>query len=191
LGIDGSLSIRSDCLLSRRNGKEAARVDDFRTSRGAAAPVQKGELIRALCVQASGFCPSHFWRFVIKQVVQGELKLRGYGTSAAVVELTYRSPKTRLTSAVLMLVGCWLLAPLVFFVPPHIPWALTAIVAGLYLAYRRGTGEFLVHSLEAKCPNCGEPVKMKPNQYLRLPRAVPCFNCHHEPVLQLLPSTNL
>jgi hypothetical protein len=75
--------------------------------------------------------------------------------------------------------------PLVVLVPPHIPWAVGAVVVGLYMAYRRWTGEFIVHALEATCPSCGSPLTMKPDQFVRLPHTVPCFNCHQEPELQL------
>jgi hypothetical protein len=89
------------------------------------------------------------------------------------------------TSALLTLLGFLVLAPIAFLVPPHIPWALAAVIVGFYLAYRRWTGEFIVHSLEATCPSCGKPLTMKPDQYVRLPHTIPCFNCHQEPELRL------
>ncbi len=120
-----------------------------------------------------------------RRMAVGRIRLRGYATTAADLELTYRSPKTRLTSAALALLGCWALAPVVFFIPPHIPWAIGAVGAGAYLAYRRWTGEYIVHSFASLCPNCGQPLSMKADQLVELPHLVPCFNCHHEPRLEL------
>jgi hypothetical protein len=120
-----------------------------------------------------------------RQTVTGRIRLRGYASTTAELDLTYRNPRTRMTSAVLVLLGCWALAPIVFFVPPHIPWALGAAGAGVYLAYRRWTGEYIVHSFAGNCPNCGQALTLKPDQQVKLPHTIPCFSCHHEPQLQL------
>jgi hypothetical protein len=99
--------------------------------------------------------------------------------------VTYRSRRTRLTSALLVLLGCWILAPLLFLIPPHLPWGLGALVAGLFLAYRRWTGEYVVHSFEGRCPGCDGSLTMKPDQLVQLPHTMPCYNCHQEPELKL------
>lgn len=113
------------------------------------------------------------------------LMLRGHEPRPAFLDLEYRSPRTRATRALLSLLGLWALAPLVFIVPPHIPWALLAVVSGLYLAYRQWTGEYLVHRFEGRCPRCEADLPLAPGSRIRLPHAMVCYQCHHEPVLEV------
>lgn len=112
------------------------------------------------------------------------LALRGHAPRAALAELTWRPPRARLTAALLSLLGCWALIPLVFFVPPHLPWALAAFAAGLYFAYRSWTGEYVVHRFEGACPRCGGALTLKPGSRVRLPHPMTCFQCHHMPLLE-------
>src|SRR5687768_1316197 len=80
------------------------------------------------------------------------LSLRGHDARPALLEVVYRAPKERITRALLSLLGCWVLAPLVAIVPPHIPWALLAFASGIYLAVRQWTGEYIVRRFEGACP---------------------------------------
>jgi hypothetical protein len=114
-----------------------------------------------------------------------EIRLRAFPSTTGHVAATYRPPSKRLTSGLLTLLGFLATVPIVVFIPPHVPWVLAVVCVGTYMAYRRWTGEYIVHSLEATCPSCGQPLTMKPDQYVRLPHTVPCFNCHQEPELTL------
>lgn len=114
-----------------------------------------------------------------------ELRLRAYPSTPGRLAATYRPPRKRMTSGLVTLLGFLVAAPIAALIPPHIPWALGAIFVGSYMAYRRWTGEYIVHSLEATCPSCGQPLAMKADEYVRLPHTVPCFNCHQEPELRL------
>lgn len=94
-------------------------------------------------------------------------------------------------SALLVLLGFWILAPVVFLIPPHIPWALTAITVGIFLSYRRWRGEYVVHSFQGVCPSCAAELTIKPEQLIELPHPTPCYACHQEPELQLAPGATV
>ena len=113
------------------------------------------------------------------------LSLRGHEPRPAALEVEYRSPKTRATRALLSLLGFWLLAPLVAVIPPHIPWALLAFAAGIYFAARQWTGEYVVHRFEGACPRCGAALPLPAGSRIKLPHRMVCYQCHHEPVLEV------
>ena len=113
------------------------------------------------------------------------LTLPGHSPVPAAVELRHRPRQKRMMRAVGMLVLFWALVPLVFFIPPHLPWALGAFAAGIYFALRNWRGEYVVDSFSGSCPRCGQPLKIAPGALVRLPHTVTCYNCHHEPGLQL------
>ena len=113
------------------------------------------------------------------------LSLRGHEPRPAALEIEYRSPKTRLTRALLSLLGFWVLAPVVALLPPHLPWALLAIAAGIYFAHRQWTGEYIVHRFDGACPRCESPLPLPPGSRIRLPHQMVCYQCHHEPLLEV------
>src|SRR5688500_2005000 len=114
------------------------------------------------------------------------LSLRGHEPRPAVIEVVYRPPKERITRALLSLLGCWVLAPVVAIVPPHIPWALLAFAVGIYLAVRQWTGEYVARRVEGACPRCAAPLPLPPGSRIKLPHPMVCFHCHHEPVLEVV-----
>ena len=114
------------------------------------------------------------------------LTLRGHEARPATLDVEYRAPRTRATRAALALAGCWLLAPIVFLLPPHLPWAIAAVLAGLYFSYRQWTGEYQVHRFEGSCPRCGAELPLPPGSRIRLPHPMVCYQCHHEPVLEVV-----
>ena len=113
------------------------------------------------------------------------LSLRAHEPRPAVLEVVYRPPKERIVRATLSLLGCWALAPLVAIVPPHIPWALLAFASGIYLAVRQWTGEYVVKRFEGACPRCESPLPLPPGSRIKLPHRMVCYQCHHEPVLEV------
>ena len=119
------------------------------------------------------------------QSAPARLSLRGHEPRPAVLEVVYRSPRTRATRAILSLLGLWVLTPIVAIVPPHIPWAILAFVGGIYLAYRQWTGEYEVHRFEGVCPRCAAPLPLPSGSRIRLPHRMVCYSCHHEPVLEV------
>ena len=118
-------------------------------------------------------------------VTGARLSLRGHEPRAAELVLVHRGTRTRATRALLSLVSFWVLAPLVALVPPHVPWALLAFLAGIYFAFRQWTGEYVVQRFEGACPRCATPLPLPPGSRIRLPHAMVCYSCHHEPVLEV------
>jgi hypothetical protein len=115
------------------------------------------------------------------------LTLAGHEPRAGSIEVTYRPPRARMTRALLALLGFWALIPLVFFIPPHLPWVLAAFTAGVYFAWRNWAGEYVVRSFTGVCPRCGAQLSLAPGTRIRLPHAITCYQCHHHPVLQVQP----
>lgn len=116
--------------------------------------------------------------------LHARLSLRGHESRPAELTLVHRTPRERAVRAVLSLGALWALAPLVAIVPPHIPWALLAFCAGIYLAVRQWTGEYVVQRFDGACPRCAAPLRLPAGSRIRLPHAMVCYGCHHEPVLQ-------
>jgi hypothetical protein len=113
------------------------------------------------------------------------LTLRGHEPAPAELAVVYRSPKTRATRAALSLLGLWILTPIVAIIPPHIPWALLAFLGGIYLAFRQWNGEYVVQRFEGACPRCGAALPLPPGTRIKLPHRMTCYQCHHEPVLEV------
>lgn len=109
-----------------------------------------------------------------------QLRLRGHEPAPARVDLVRRTRKTRLTKTLVVLLGSWVVAPILFFIPPHVPWVLGALVAGGYFAYRQWTGEFEVNSFAGACPRCGAELTIPPGTRIGLPHRINCYSCHHE-----------
>lgn len=115
------------------------------------------------------------------------LQLAGHEPRPASLAVTYRTPKTRATRAILSLLGFWALVPVVFFIPPHAPWALAAFGAGIFFAHRQWNGEYVVHHFEGPCPRCDSPLSLPDQARISLPHAMVCYQCHHHPVLTTSP----
>jgi hypothetical protein len=113
------------------------------------------------------------------------LKLRGHEPKPARLRVEQRPRQTRMTNAILTLVGFFVLAPIVFFIPPHIPWVLLAVSAGVFGAYKQWVGEYLVHEFQGECPRCGASLKIEPGSKIKLPLQLDCYQCHHKPVVAL------
>lgn len=113
------------------------------------------------------------------------LRLRGHEPKPATIQIEKRPRQSRMTKSILSLLGFLILAPIVFFIPPHIPWAVLAVCAGFYLAYRQWTGEYIVHQFSGECPRCGNNLEIKPGTKIKLPLEMDCYECHHKPALQV------
>ena len=112
-----------------------------------------------------------------------QLTLFGHSPAPAMLRAEPRSGPGRRARALIALLVCWALVPIVAIVPPHIPWALAAFIAGIYLARKNWRGTHLVHELEGACPRCETPVRMRRNTLIRLPHALTCYGCQSELIL--------
>jgi hypothetical protein len=113
------------------------------------------------------------------------LRLPAHEPTPARAEVVYRPRSVRLTRALLSLAGFWALVPIVFFLPPHLPWALAAFALGIYFAWANWTGSYEVRTLQGACPRCGNALAVKPGAKISLPHKITCYNCHHEPHLEM------
>lgn len=119
------------------------------------------------------------------QTPAARLVLAGHSPSPAEVQVRPRPRKQRMVRALTLLVVSWALVPPVFFIPPHLPWALGAFAAGIYFGLRSWRGEYVLDAFSGACPRCGEPLKIAPGTLVKLPYTVTCYSCHHEPALQV------
>ncbi|MFS8638071.1 MAG: hypothetical protein FWJ74_08280 [Gemmatimonadota bacterium] len=110
--------------------------------------------------------------------------LFGFKSVPAHAELLHRPRSVRFTRAIIALAVCWCAAPVVAILPPHIPWLLAAIGAGLYFGWREWHGAYEVRRITAQCPSCGAELAVRPGARIDLPHKLPCFSCHHEPLLE-------
>lgn len=113
------------------------------------------------------------------------VELFGFASTPARLEVVQRSRLERRVRAVLALLGCWALIPVVGIIPPHIEWAATAFIGGIFLARRYWRAEFVAVSFEGACPRCASPLAMKPGTLVSVPHTITCYECHSEPWLEL------
>lgn len=115
------------------------------------------------------------------------LRLSGHEPVPARLDVVHRARRTRMVGGLLSLLGFWALAPLVALLPPHVPWLLGALAAGVYFGYKQWNGEYEVRAFAGECPRCRAALAIAPGTRIRLPHRIDCFHCHHEPSLQLAP----
>jgi hypothetical protein len=118
-------------------------------------------------------------------VPEALVTLRAHRPAPAHVELAYRPLSGRVARSLLALICCWGPIPLVAWIPPHYPWVLLAVVAGIYLARRNFTGRYRVSYFAGICPRCGHPVSLGVDRCISLPHTLTCYSCHFEPTLEV------
>jgi len=109
--------------------------------------------------------------------------LFGFDDRVARLRMTYVPASKRAGRAGLFLGGGLAAAPLLALVPPHVPWLIGSIGAGLFFAGRAWRGEYLVHRVDAACPRCGERLRLEPGARVRFPMDIDCFGCHQAVML--------
>ena len=107
--------------------------------------------------------------------VPARLSLAGQ-SSAARARVIERSGHWRRMSALKEL-AWWLLAPAVFFIPPHIPWVLVVLLLGGLRAWGRLREHRTLLSLHGPCPRCGTEQDFTELGRMRTPHMVQCANC--------------
>lgn len=117
--------------------------------------------------------------------VPARLRLGGHEPVSAHADVVYRPRSLRIQRALLSLLGFWALIPVVVFIPPHLPWALTAFAVGIYFGWTNWRGVFEIRALEAPCPRCGKPLTVKPGSKIGTEHKISCYTCHHEPRLEM------
>lgn len=118
--------------------------------------------------------------------VPGRVTLFGFDPRPATAALRPRPRSWRLAGTLRIGAATLVVAPIVGILPPHAPWALGALGAGIFLGRRRWNHRLTLESLDAECPKCGAHLTVRPGQ-LKNPHMVPCEGCHHEATLELSP----
>lgn len=113
----------------------------------------------------------------------GKLVLPGAGSTEATVEVIYQSHATRVSRALITLAVAIVIAPVLFFLPPHFLWPIVAIAAGGWLAWRYWTGEYYVTHFEGSCPRCETPLELARGTRIRGEQILDCHGCHRHPTL--------
>ena len=113
------------------------------------------------------------------QEVPARLVFAGGEWSQARARVIERTAAWRRSSA-LMQLGWWLLAPVVFWLPPHIPWVLLVLGIGGYRALNRYREYRTLVSLRGPCPKCGTEQEFGELGRMRQPHVVHCASCRWE-----------
>lgn len=109
--------------------------------------------------------------------------LRAYPPAPARVGLVYRPLPLRLARAVGILLLFWTPAPASVLLPPHYPWPVLLLGAGLWYVYR-ATRPYTVRWFVGMCPRCGRDLDIPRGTPLRLPYVVGCCHCHFQSLLE-------
>lgn len=112
------------------------------------------------------------------------VSLRAHEPTPATLHATRVPQRERTTRAVFQLLGFWLLVPVVALIPPHAPWAIAALLLGLYFFRRSRAGALVVQRFQGRCPRCGGELHLQPGTRIRVPHPLGCPHCHFEPVLE-------
>ena len=118
-------------------------------------------------------------------LVPARITLFGFDVVPANARIEARSVGWRALRASVALAAGLIVAPVVFLVPPHAPWALAALGISLLTALRRWAEVHTLHFFEGACPRCGEGVSISRPVRLRHPHAVSCPSCHYELALSV------
>ena len=118
-------------------------------------------------------------------LVPARITLFGFDVVPANARIEARSVGWRALRTSMALAAGLIVAPVVFLVPPHAPWALAALGIGLVTARRRWAEVHTLHFFEGACPRCGEGVSISRPARLRHPHAVSCPSCHYESALSV------
>jgi predicted RNA-binding Zn-ribbon protein involved in translation (DUF1610 family) len=118
-------------------------------------------------------------------LVPARITLFGFDVVPAHARIEARSVGWRALRTSIALAAGLIVAPAVFLVPPHAPWALAALGVGLVTARRRWAEVHTLHFFEGACPRCGEGVSISRPVRLRHPHAVSCPSCHYELALSV------
>jgi len=111
--------------------------------------------------------------------VPARLVFAGGEWSEARARVIERTARWRRGSALAQL-GLWLLVPVVFWIPPHIPWVLLVLGVGAMRALNRFREHRTLVSLRGPCPKCGAEQEFRETGRMKQPHTVHCASCRWE-----------
>ena len=108
--------------------------------------------------------------------VPARLVFMGGQSSEARARVIERSAAWRRSQAVKDLL-LLLLAPLVFFIPPHAPWVLLVVGVAFVRAFNHNREHRTLLSLRGPCPKCGTEQEFTELGRMGHPHKVTCAHC--------------
>ena len=119
----------------------------------------------------------------------GRITAFGFASTDANVELIPRSPGWRATRALLAIAIGLGGAPVLFILPPHVPWALAAVGTGAFFARRFATEHRTLVRLDGHCPRCRADIRMEKQTPLKDPHPLSCGGCGNDVLLEVTRSS--
>jgi hypothetical protein len=116
--------------------------------------------------------------------ITGRIEAFGFEPTIARLDVIERPPSWRITRALLSAIIGLGAAPVVMFVPPHVPWALGSIILGAWFARRFAMETRTLVSLEGVCPKCRGEIRVTSAVPLRRPHELSCATCLQGLLLQ-------
>ena len=110
--------------------------------------------------------------------------LFGFESTEAFASIQPRGRRWRVGGAARTMGIFLVIAPMMAIVPPHAPWLIGALTAGIILTRRRLIERFTLISLEGTCPKCDATINVKRTR-LRIPHPLTCQSCHHQASLKV------
>ena len=110
--------------------------------------------------------------------------LFGFESTEAFASIQPRGRRWRVGGAARTMGIFVVIAPMMAIVPPHAPWLIGALTAGIILTRRRLIERFTLISLEGTCPKCDATINVKRTR-LRIPHPLTCQSCHHQASLKV------
>ncbi len=114
----------------------------------------------------------------------GEAVLFGFAPQPVAATIRPRTRTWRMTGAARTMGIALLVAPAVAVLPPHAPWLIGALAAGVVLARRRWMERFTLLDVRGACPKCGAALEVRTGR-LRDPHPLACEGCHQTSTLRL------
>lgn len=115
--------------------------------------------------------------------VQGTFRVFGHDDTVAELEVLPRSTAWRGTRAGGFILAGVLAAPVVALLPPHVAWAMAAVLTGLFFGLRKWSERHTLMELTGPCPRCGSTIRIESPTRLRNPWTVTCDSCRHSATL--------
>lgn len=116
--------------------------------------------------------------------VPARLVFMGGQSSEARARVIERSAAWRRSQAIKDLL-LLLLVPIVFFIPPHIPWVAIVIGLALFRAFNHNREYRTLLSLHGACPKCGTEQDFTELGRMGNPHKVTCANCQWDSYVEV------
>ena len=107
----------------------------------------------------------------------GRLEAFGFEPTTAHMKVIERPTSWRMSRSLLSAAVGLGAAPVVFLVPPHVPWALASLGAGVFFARRFAIEKVTLVEMHGTCPKCGAAVAVEKPVPMRQPHEISCPEC--------------